>query len=95
MENVENVENGKDGLGGNRTQWEGGEYMSKVRIETLPDVLDAKDVASVLGIGYVKALKLMRYGGMNSMRIGRVYRIYKDSFIYWLSCTELTIIDLD
>ena len=69
--------------------------MAKVSLESLPDVLDAKDVASALGIGYVKALKLIRHGGMNYIRIGCAYRVSKDNFTAWLNCTKPLLIDLD
>ena len=69
--------------------------MQKASMNTLPDVMDAKDVASALGIGYVKALKLMRYGGMNYVRIGSAYRISKDNFTAWLNCSKPTVVDLD
>ena len=69
--------------------------MAKVRIDSLPDVLDAKDVASALGIGYVKALKLIRHSGMNYIRIGCAYRVSKDNFTTWLNCSKPTIIDID
>ena len=39
--------------------------MQRATLSSLPDVLDAKDVASVLGIGYIKSLKLLKYGKMN------------------------------
>jgi len=69
--------------------------MSKVQIESLPDVLDARDIANVLGIGYIKALKLIRYGGMNYLQLGRAYKVSKQNFTDWLNCKKPTVIDLD
>ncbi|WFA09523.1 helix-turn-helix domain-containing protein [Tissierella sp. Yu-01] len=49
-----------------------------------PDVLNAKMIAKSLGIGYVKALNLIKYGGIKYIKIGNVYRVPKTCFIDWL-----------
>jgi len=69
--------------------------MQKISLDSLPDILCPKDVAGALGIGYVKALKLIRYGGMRYIQIGRVYRISKDNFLDWLNCSQPIVIDLN
>lgn len=69
--------------------------MQRASLASLPDVLDAKDVAGFLGISYIKALKLLRYSGMNSIRLGRVYRVSKQNFTDWLNCDKPTVIELD
>ena len=69
--------------------------MSKVRIESLPDILDAKDIATFLSIGYAKSLKLIRFSGMRYIQIGKVYRVPKANFIDWLHCDESMIINFD
>lgn len=69
--------------------------MQKACLASLPDVLDARDVAGFLGISYIKALKLLRYSGMNSIKLGRVYRVSKQNFSDWLNCDKPTIIDID
>ena len=61
----------------------------------MPDVLDARDIASVLGIGYTKSLQLVRYGGMKYIRIGRVYRVSKQNFTDWLNCSQPILIDFE
>jgi len=66
-----------------------------MELASLPDVLDAKDVASFLCIGYVKALKLIRYGGMNYIKLGRTYRVSKVNFTEWLNCSKPTVINID
>jgi len=70
-------------------------FMQKACLDSLPDVLCAKDVAAFLGIGYVKALKLLRYGGMNTIQIGKVYRVSKRNFTDWLNCEKPVLIELD
>ena len=71
--------------------------MKNVNLDSLPDesALDARAVASLLNIGYVKALRLMQYGGMNSVKIGNVYRVGKKNFMDWLNDSKPKIIDLD
>ena len=65
---------------------------SKVCLASLPDVLNARDIASILGIGYVKSLHIIRFGGMNYIQIGKTYRVSKQNFIDWLNCTKPTVI---
>ena len=60
-----------------------------------PEVMDAKMIAEILNIGYVKALKLVRYGGIKYIKIGNVYRIPKQSFINWIYSGEIKEIDLE
>ena len=62
--------------------------MKNASLDSLPDVLSARDVAAILNIGYVKALGLIRFGGMNYIQVGRVYRISKTNFVQWLNCTK-------
>jgi excisionase family DNA binding protein len=69
--------------------------VEKASLAALPDVLDARDIAAVLGIGYVKALRLMKYGKMRYIRLGRVYRISKVNFIDWLHCNEPRVVPMD
>ena len=69
--------------------------MKNASIDLLPDVLDAKDIAAFLSIGYVKSLKLIRYGGMKYIQIGKVYRVSKANFIEWLHCDKSMIINFD
>ena len=69
--------------------------MSRASLDSLPDVLNAKDVASVLGIGYVKALKVIRFGGMNYLKVGKSYMVSKGNFVDWLNCDKPTIISID
>ena len=69
--------------------------MQRATLTSYPDVLDAKDVASILSVSYISALRVIRYGGINYVRIGRAYRISKQNFIDWLNCTKPTTIKLD
>ena len=69
--------------------------MQKASIDSLPDILDAKLIAAFLNIGYVKSLKLIRFGGMRYIKIGKVYRVSKVNFIEWLHCDKSMIINLD
>jgi len=49
-----------------------------------PDILNAKMIGEILGIGYVKALKLIKYSDIKYIKIGNVYRIPKKSFVEWI-----------
>ncbi|MBS5317678.1 MAG: helix-turn-helix domain-containing protein [Clostridiales bacterium] len=49
-----------------------------------PEILTAKMIAQILGIGYTKALHTIQYGEMQYIKIGNTYRVPKKSFIEWL-----------
>lgn len=49
-----------------------------------PEILTAKMIAQILGIGYTKALHTIQYGEMQYIKIGNTYRVPKQSFIEWL-----------
>jgi len=70
-------------------------YMAKATLANLPDVLDARDIAGVMGIGYVKALRLVQYGGLPYIRIGRTYKVSKANFTDWLNTKKSKVIALD
>jgi excisionase family DNA binding protein len=67
--------------------------MKKKSLDSLPDVLTARDIAGALGIGYSKSLKVIKYGGLNYLKIGNVYRVSKKNFITWFD-GESKIINL-
>lgn len=46
-----------------------------------PDVLTVKDLCQVLHIGRAGVYKLLESGALYSFKIGRVYKIPKDSLI--------------
>lgn len=52
--------------------------------QNYPEVLTAKMIAEILGIGYTKALHTIQYGEMKYIKIGNTYRVPKQSFIEWL-----------
>ena len=52
--------------------------------EDLPEILTPKQLAQYLGIGYAKALSLLKYGGLPCIRIGNTFRISKQMLIEWL-----------
>lgn len=51
---------------------------------TMPKLLSAKEVAGILKIGYVKALELMRYGKIPSVKLGNTYRTSEEALAEWL-----------
>ncbi len=52
--------------------------------DSMPDILTAEIIAAYMGIGYVKALNLIKYGGIPYKKIGSVYRVHKKVFEKWL-----------
>jgi len=51
----------------------------------LPEVLSAKEIASYLGIGYAKTLRLLKYDGIPNIRVGNTFRVSKQVFGKWLN----------
>ncbi len=49
-----------------------------------PEILTAKMIAQILGVGYTKALHTIQYGQIHYIKIGNTYRVPKHSFIEWL-----------
>lgn len=41
-------------------------------INEYPEVLDARMIATIMGIGYVKALHTIKYGGIRYLKLGNV-----------------------
>ncbi len=50
----------------------------------MPKLLSAKEVADILKIGYVKALELMRYEKIPSVKLGNTYRTSEEALADWL-----------
>lgn len=50
----------------------------------MPKLLSAKEVADILKIGYVKALELMRYGKIPSVKLWNTYRTSEEALADWL-----------
>lgn len=51
----------------------------------LPEMLSAKEVAEILKIGYVKALELMKYGTIPSIKLGNTYRTSREALNNWIN----------
>lgn len=62
------------------------------RLEKYPDVLNAHMIAQFLNIGYVKALNLIKYGGIPYIKIGNTYRVAKRNFETWLMDSESRVV---
>ena len=56
-----------------------------LRLKTGADVLDVKDLASVLGISEKTAYGLLKSKQIHSIRIGNRYRIPKKSVYHYLN----------
>ena len=50
-----------------------------------PDVLTAKDLCSALHVGRTGVYKLLSAGAIHSFKIGKAYRIPKDSLIAYMN----------
>lgn len=53
-------------------------------LENFPDVLEVKDICSILRIGRKTAYQLLNSGKIPYRRIGRNYKIRKDAVIDYL-----------
>ena len=69
--------------------------MEKVKLDSLPDALSPREVASVLGVSYGKALHLIKHGNIVHIRAGNHYIVAKSQFISWLNAGKTRIIDTE
>jgi len=53
-------------------------------LHDLPDILTAKDISTYLRVCYTKALGIIKYSGIDYLKIDNVYRVRKDVFVEWL-----------
>lgn len=53
-------------------------------INTLPDILTAKEISKYLGISYNSTLKLIKYN-MVYLKLGNTYRVTKNNFLKFLN----------
>ncbi|GIO04779.1 hypothetical protein J31TS6_08070 [Brevibacillus reuszeri] len=56
---------------------------NEVKSESLPEVLEVKDIQRFLGIGQVQAYDLANSGQFHVVRVGRRIKIPKKSFMDW------------
>ena len=54
-------------------------------LQQFPEILTAKEISMYLGIGYSKALHLLRFGNIPYIKIGNTYRVSKSRFETWLN----------
>ena len=69
--------------------------MQKARLDSLPDVCSPKEIASVLGVGYAKALHLIKHGGIVHIQAGNHYLVSKLRLIEWVNSGTTRIIDTE
>jgi len=62
--------------------------------QELPEILTARDIAGYLGIGYNKALRLIRYGGIPYLKLNNTYRVSRERFLNWLQSDETKLVQL-
>lgn len=61
------------------------EKLAIRKLEDYPDVLTAKMVAEILGVGYLKALELMKSNQFPVMKLRGTYRVSKSILIEWMN----------
>jgi len=74
---------------------ERGGFVAKACFDSLPDVLSPREVATVLGVGYAKALHLVKHGGIIHIKAGNVYLVSKVRFIEWVNSNKTRTIDAE
>lgn len=60
-------------------------------LENYPDVLEVKDICSILRIGRKTAYQLLNSGKIPHRRIGRIYKICKDAVIDYLQKKKIKL----
>lgn len=53
-------------------------------LEQIPEIIDPRFIAQYLGIGYSKALNLVKSGALPCIKVGNHYKIPRAGFVEWL-----------
>lgn len=53
-------------------------------VDSFPEVLSVKDIAEILGIGYQKSVRTIKYTGMDYFLLGNSYKVSRKNFVEWL-----------
>lgn len=61
----------------------GDQEKQQITIEDLPPVLNAADIQRFLNISKTKSYELMKSEQFHVVKIGRLYRVSKESFVNW------------
>lgn len=59
------------------------------KLENYPDVLTARMVADILGVGYLKSLELLKSNQFPVMKLRGTYRVTKSQLIEWMNSPGL------
>jgi len=57
-------------------------------LQNYPPVLTPRQLAEILDVGYTKALNVVKYSDLPSVKIGNTYRIYRDNLQEWLETKQ-------
>lgn len=63
--------------------------MTYTNFSAMPLVLGVKDISDILCVGRNKAYELITTGQIRAVKIGKQYRIPRDSLIEFLKRTDL------
>lgn len=58
--------------------------IALTKASDLPEMMTPYQVANYLDVGYGKALRLIRFGGIPYLKLNNTYRVPKDKFFMWL-----------
>ncbi len=58
--------------------------ISTRELSLYPEVMTAKMVASYLGLGYTKTLRLLRHGDIPCLQLGNTFRVHRDILYEYL-----------
>ena len=61
--------------------------MNGITLESLPELLTAKDIAEYLGVSYNYALLLIKFH-LTYLKLGQSYRVTKAHFIEFLNSNQ-------
>ncbi|MCM3079594.1 helix-turn-helix domain-containing protein [Brevibacillus invocatus] len=62
---------------------------NSVRNEDLPEVMEVNHIKEFLNIGRVQAYDLVKSGKFHTVRVGRLIKIPKKSFLEWFEGSKM------
>jgi len=69
--------------------------LVRASLSSLPDVLTPRDISLALGVGYAKALHLIKHGGIIHIQAGNHFFVSKARFIEWVNADKTRRVDTE
>lgn len=56
-----------------------------IKLDEYPEIMTARNIAEYMDISYAKALHMLKYSTLPSLRIGHIFKVSRNVFEAWLN----------